>query len=309
MRILLTGAAGFLGRRVLQRLSELDETHLTLLDVPGSELPRGMRRVRCDLCDREMTVAVLRDRNYDVLIHLAGLVGVRDYTRLQAVNALGTKNLLIALGDRVRRAVIAGSCAVYAESIDGEPLDELSHLDPSSAYGRSMAAREALAREMAGLYGTELCILRLFNLAGPGQRPVMLIPSLARNLARIKLGRATPRLETGPLNTRRDYVDVRDAAEAFRAAMNYRGRLPERINIASGRTWSGRQLLKAMASSLSVDPEVVESPGGGGIMEVKGDPSLAESTLGWRAEIPMSATLSDVLRGWLRRLRQSSADR
>jgi GDP-4-dehydro-6-deoxy-D-mannose reductase len=309
MRVLLSGAGGFLGSRLLGPLAEDDDIHLTLLDRPEAELPPGMRRVRCDLSDQETTAAALRDRRYDVLLHLAGLLGVRDYARLQAVNALGTKNLLLGLGDRVDRVIVAGSCAVYGEAMDGQPLDELSYVDPPSPYGRSMAAREALAREMAGLYGTELCILRLFNLAGPGQRPVMLIPRLARDLVRIKLGQAPPRLQTGPLDTRRDYVDVRDAARAFLLAMRHRGALPEKMNIASGRTWSGRQILKAMTDSLSIDPELVEKSGGGGIGVVRGDASLAGGTLGWEAAIPMSATLRDVLREWLRRLRPSAGDR
>lgn len=309
MKVLLTGAAGFLGRRVLELLSGPDDIHLTLLDLPGAELPGGLRRLRCDLCQQETVVSVLRGRSYDVLVHLAGLVGDRDYARLQAVNALGTKNLLMGLEDRVDRVIVAGSCAVYGEAMDDEPLDELSYVDPPSPYGRSMAAREALAREMAGLYGTELCTLRLFNLAGPGQRPVMLIPRLARDLARIKLELAPPRLETGPLHTRRDYVDVRDAARAFVLAMGHRGSLPEKINVASGRTWSGRQILEAMTHSLSIDPELEEKAGSGGIGTVRGDASLAAGTLGWKASTPMSVTLRDVLREWLRRLRPSGGDR
>lgn len=308
MRVLLTGAGEFLGAFVLRRLAEAGDIHLTLLDVPEADLPRGLRRIRCDLCDQEATLKALRGRSYDVLLHLSELRGSHGYARLQSENALGTRNLLMALEDRVSRAVIAGSWAVYGEAIGDETLDELSYVDPAGPYGRSMAAREALSREMAGIYGTEICILRLFSLVGPGQSPAEPVSGLARELAGIKLGRFPSVLRTGPLDARRDYVDVRDAAGAFTLAMAHRGHLPERMNVSSGRAPSLRKLLEAMTGSLGIDPKVEEERDGGPML-VRGDPSLAKRTLGWRAEIPLSRTLGDVIRHWIRTLRSPSGAR
>jgi len=308
LRVLLTGAGGFLGSHILRRLEGGEDMHLTLLDLPGADLPRGMRRIRCDLSDQEATVESLQGRTYDVLIHLFGLRGRYDYARLQTANALGTRNLLMALENRVSRAVIAGSWTVYGEVIGDDSLDELSYVDPASAYGRSMAAREALAREMAGLYGTEISILRLFSLVGPGQSSAEPVSGMARELAEIKLRQRPPRMHTGPLDVRRDYVDVRDAARAFTAAMSHSGPIPERMNVASGRARSRRELLQAMAGSLGVDPEVEEERGSGPLM-VRGDAALVKRTLGWKAEIPLSRTLADVIREWIRALRAPSSGR
>ena len=306
MRVLLTGAAGFLGRHVLDRLLDIDDVYLTLLDSPQTELPRGMRRLRCDLSSQEAAFESLRDKSYDVLLHCAR-EPIGDYARLQAVNALGTKNLLTALEDRVPRVIVAGSCAVYGESIDGAPLDEYSYVEPMTVYGRSMAAREALAREMTGLYGTELCILRFFYLLGPEQEPVTTVPSLARDLVRMKLGLAKPRLRTESLDRRRDYVDVRDAASACLMALGSTGRLPERVNIASGRARTIRSIFTAMAGTLALDPEVEEDPVLPGPEVVLGDPALAESSLGWKPETNISVTLKDLLQSWIRRLRNPSS--
>ena len=108
-------------------------------------------------------------------------------------------------------------------------------------------------------------------------------------------------MEVGNLDARRDFVDVRDAARAYWLAAS-KGTSGAAYNVCSGRAWSIREILDLLLGATEFEVEVVQDPTRmrpADIPLLIGDPSLLEEATGWRPEIPLDQTLSDLL-GWWR---------
>jgi nucleoside-diphosphate-sugar epimerase len=181
MRVFVTGAAGFLGRRLLPRLAERghEPTALLLPDEPAPE-PVPARLVRGDITE-PASLAGLLD-GHDAVVHLAALVGYGQ--RMEAcrrVNVDGTRNVArAAVAAGARRFVHLSSVSVYGRAA-GVPLDEDAPLartgDP---YGDTKIAAERVLREHEARGELALTVLRPTVVTGPGDDKFL--PKLAENL-------------------------------------------------------------------------------------------------------------------------------
>ncbi len=105
-----------------------------------------------------------------------------------------------------------------------------------------------------------LSTARLFNLFGPGQGPEMMVPAVAEGLLKILSGKASPPLRTGPLSTKRDLIDVEDAASALvRMAV---AEVPGTFNVGTGVPRSGREVVDALQEEMGTSFAVEEGPRG-----------------------------------------------
>ncbi|KIF78258.1 hypothetical protein QR77_39675 [Streptomyces sp. 150FB] len=169
--LLVTGAAGMLGRFLTRRPPEGWRLRLTDLTVPADPHPEfpetppaGVTWQRLDVTDREQTAAACR--GVDAILHLGGVsnnaAATRD--RLIPVNVGGTSNLLDAAAHAgVRRVLIASSnhAVGFRRRTTGEPLPDDVDCRPDSLYGVTKAAMEALGTFHADQYGTEVVLLRI----------------------------------------------------------------------------------------------------------------------------------------------------
>lgn len=212
---------------------------------------------------------------------------------LARVNAAGTRNLADSV--RTLRFVTASSCAVYGKPLTADGTVPEDHpLLPVSDYGRSM-----LERERAVPCGVSL---RLFNVTGPGQEAGMLVPDLARRLARIALGKDVPELTTGPLDTGRDYLDVTDAARAFLSAAAAADP-PAALNIGSGVCRSGLEVLNVLAGAMGVSPRILFVNRPSGVPRIAADTRRARECLGFAPSVPFTVSIEATARYWLERER------
>ncbi|MEX2194627.1 MAG: NAD(P)-dependent oxidoreductase [Thermoleophilaceae bacterium] len=163
MRVLVTGASGFLGRAVCAELIGRGNEVAALVRRPGSE-PDRTRAVAGDLTDAEALAAALAAAEPDCVVHLAAEIATqRDARRIEEVNVEGTRRLLDACRAAGSPRFLFASTVVTGDA-QGELLDEGSILPVETVYGRSKQQGEELVRES----GLEAVVIRPSHVYGPG---------------------------------------------------------------------------------------------------------------------------------------------
>ena len=189
MRVLVTGGAGFIGSHLCERLLAEGADTAIIDDLNGSyspDLKRGnlecvrqagpVRFCACDICGSERLPKIVATERPDIVVHLAGRVGVRDSVvqplLYERVNVGGTLNLLEACRQhRVAKFIFASSSSIYGPA-SGVPFrEDEPNLLPISPYAATKLAAEKLCYTYAHLYRIQVVCLRLFTVYGPRQRP------------------------------------------------------------------------------------------------------------------------------------------
>lgn len=255
MRVLVTGANGFLGRLVVDALAAAGATPVALsVDLGGVD--ERIESVAVDIRDREALTSAVARLAPEAVVHLAALSHVgASWQRMAdyfAVNVLGTENVLAAAAGR--RVLFASSAEVYgAVAAADQPLDEDRPLAPRSPYALTKAAAERLALPAGAV------TMRLFNLVGAGQALDFALPSFADQLAAIAAGEREPVLHVGNLEVSRDFVPVVDAVNAVTLLLE-RGEQGSVYNIATGRASTIDEMLTRLRRVSGVDAEVRVDP-------------------------------------------------
>jgi GDP-4-dehydro-6-deoxy-D-mannose reductase len=167
---------------------------------------------------------------------------------------------------------------------------------PETPYGQTKheVTRRAQAEPADG--PLRIVVARTFNLVGPGMGTHLAFGRFAAQIAAFARGE-TDALRCGNLSSRRDFVDVRDAVEAYIALANG-GSAGELYHVSSGRSHEIGELLRRMIAECGVAiPVVVESAArrSGDLADIYGDPSKTAAAVGWRATTPIERSLADLL--------------
>jgi nucleoside-diphosphate-sugar epimerase len=201
LTVLLTGAQGFTGRYVKNKLESLNFT---------------VKILQGDLLNKDQVLQQVMNAQPDWVIHLAAIssVAYADQEAFYKVNVFGTLNLLQSLTKLKKspqKVLIASSANVYGMSTE-EVIDENVCPKPVNHYACSKLSMEHLTRT----YFAKLPIIitRPFNYTGPGQKPVFLIPKLVEHFVQGKSS-----LELGTLDISRDFSDVRDVVDSYIALL------------------------------------------------------------------------------------------
>lgn len=321
MRLIVTGAAGFIGsafaRMLLQEQGEHRIVVLDKLTYAGnldnlacvSEEP-GYRFVQGDICDAETVEALVREENPDAIVHFAAESHV-DRSILSPApvfetNLRGTFTLLEAVRQlKVARYVHVSTDEVYG-SID-EPLDadESFPLKPSSPYSASKAGSDLLALSYFTTYKSPVIVTRASNNYGPYQFPEKLIPLMISNALEDK-----PLPIYGDGMQVRDWLYVDDHCRAISAVLRG-GRLGEVYNIGGSRSLPNRDvvrmILQATGKPESLMTTVTDRPGHDRRYALSSE--KLERETGWRPEMPFEVGLAETIdwyrenREWVRRVK------
>lgn len=313
---LITGAAGFIGSHLVDRLLA-DGWEVVALDnfdpfyepsikehnIAAHLQHPSYRLVRGDIRDVDAVQQALATR-VDVVVHLAARAGVRpsiaDPVGYQDVNVRGTQNLLEAARQRgVSKFVFASSSSVYGVN-PRVPWSEEDHvLLPISPYASTKVSGELLGHVYSHLYGMRFVALRFFTAYGPRQRPDLAIHAFAR---RIMAGQPLPVFGDG--STRRDYTFIDDIIDGVRAAISYADSRYEVINLGNNLTVTLSEMIAGLESALGKRARIERLPEQpGDVPQTWASIAKAHRLLGYSPATPLADGLRRFVE-WLTRVQE-----
>jgi NAD dependent epimerase/dehydratase len=310
--VLVTGAGGFIGGHLVERLVR-DGARVRALCRYNSRNERGT----LDWLDPNVMVEVevllgeLRDvesvnaavDGMEVVLHLGAQIAIpysyvnpRDFVE---VNVLGTMNVAqAALRHGVGRIVHTSTSEVYGTA-QTVPITEAHPLEPQSPYAASKVAADKLMDSYHRSFDLPVCVLRPFNTYGPRQSARAIIPTI------ISQAMAGPTLRLGSLHPRRDLTFVEDTADGFVAAATKDAALGRTIQLGTNRDVSVGDLVDMVGDILGreliveTDPARVR-PGKSEVERLISGPVLARELLGWEPTVDLREGLTRTV-DWIER--------
>jgi UDP-glucose 4-epimerase len=286
VRVLVTGATGFVGFAVADRLRR-DGHEVYGLTRSGAPLPEGVERVVGDLCDGGPVLPV----RFDAVCHLAALVRAREsradpvgYWRTNVGGTLAVAASLAAQQGPPARLVVASTCAVYGEQAGR--MDETAQPRPTSPYASSKLAADRAVADVAATGVLGAISLRAFNVAGglpdhPDRDETRLIPKAVA----VARGRAAELVVNGDGSVVRDFVHVADMADAFvRALHACRPGRWTAYNVGAGRRSTVADVVAAVEEVAGRPLPVRHRPPVDEPAELLADAGRVGRELGWRPE-------------------------
>lgn len=304
MRVLVTGANGFVGRWLVRHLGALGHEVMACAGpdatAPGSD---GVAWHPLDL-EAPGPLAEVLPWPVDAVVHLAGLSSVAESLADPAlawrVNTLGTVRLLEALAARRRQGegdpvvLLVSTGEVYGRGETAHHEDELPA--PLSPYAASKAAAELAGFETWRRTGLRVIVARPFPHTGPGQSPRFVVPALLRRVCDARReGRGD--IPTGNLTPVRDFLDVRDVVAAY-ALLLERGQVGRVYNVASGNGVRLEDLLDRIARKVGHAVRPVPDPGltrSADIPVLVGNADRLRAETGWSPVYALDDTLQRML--------------
>ncbi len=282
-RVMVTGAMGFIGRRLVARLEE-GGVEVLAVGLEGGRIG-GVEVVGCDVRDLESVVRLVEKSRPEVIFHLAALSSHRGSMNKPFEYLSNNLGGVLTVLEAARRSggtgvVFASSSSVYG--LGEPPHREDSRLEPRSPYALSKYLGERLCKMYHDLYGVDCVVLRYFNVVGEGCSPESVFSVFARRIVSGQPLRVNGRWVDGAFRpAERDFVYVGDVVEATVRAGELGGF--HVINVGSGRPTSVLELAELMMEEAGrrVGVEYGEL-GEEEALSSYADITRAERLLGWR---------------------------
>ena len=308
MKILITGVTGFVGSHLAEYCLSLDQQ----VEVIGTcrwrsrrenieHLEDAINLYECDLRDASSVKTLLADIQPERIFHLAAQSYVPSSWNSPGetitTNVIGQLNIFEAMRETNSTASIqiAGSSEEYGLVHPEEaPITEENPLRPLSPYAVSKVAQDMLAYQYFQSYGLRVVRTRAFNHTGPRRGDVFVTSNFAKQIAEIEAGQRPPIIHVGDLNPKRDFTDVRDIVRAYWLSLEHCS-LGEVYNVASGKAYRIKEVLKILLDNSEQDIEVVEDPERlrpSDVPLLLGDNSRFCKATGWSPEIPFELSMA-----------------
>ena len=309
MKVLVTGACGFVGGYLIRHLLESGDT------VLGGALGEIVDKVpdctyeKLDVCNSEECSRVIGGFAPDIIYHLAGLAFVpeaeKNFDTTLSVNVAGLHNVMRVpyLLERKTTLLFVSSAEVYGNvPVEALPINETFPLKPLHNYSLSKVFGEMVAERYSRNGFIHSVIARPFNHIGPGQNYRFVTSDFAMQLAKIAHGLMPPVIQVGNLDAKRDFSDVRDIVKGYRLAATQGAGI---YNFGSGKAVSIQGILDTLItiSGLSIKVERdSERMRPSEIPIVYGDATKAKTELGWLPEHSLEETLGLLYHHWYSRV-------
>ncbi|MEU4390995.1 NAD-dependent epimerase/dehydratase family protein [Kribbella sp. NPDC023855] len=298
-RVMVFGAGGFLGGAICRLLEERG------IDYRGFTRSTGDPHRRFDLATGHCFALDTQFGLYKPTVIVNAAAATQgDVLELTRGNVVAVQSLLSSMNGHASNArfIQIGSAAEYGGAPRGTSQNEQAELRPGGAYGYTkLAGSELVLRAQRN--GADAIVLRSFNITGPGSPPSTLFGRVLRQLG------TTDTIELGSLEAWRDYVDVRDVAEAVVAVATAEGHLPPVLNVGSGKATLARDAVHQLVELSGTTTKIVEGEVHAGhagspadtVAWQQADTTLIGKHLGWSSKIPLDQSLADT---WTARPRE-----
>jgi UDP-glucuronate 4-epimerase len=319
VKLIVTGAAGFIGSHVVERLlarghqvvgiDNFDPFYDPAVkrgNLAAALASPGFRLVEADIRDAAALQAAARaadGEGADAVVHLAARAGVRPsiaepllYSQVNVDGTVAVLELARALG--AARFVFGSSSSVYGNN-PRVPFAETDPVEaPISPYAATKRAGELVCHTYAHLYGLSVACLRFFTVYGPRQRPDLAIHAFARRMAR---GEPVPLFGDG--TSERDYTYVDDIVQGVEGAVRFTGEHPgafEVFNLGESRTVPLLRLVELLGAALGVEPRIEWRPAQpGDVVRTYADVGKARRMLGYAPAVAVEEGIPRFVE-WLR---------
>lgn len=302
-RVLITGAGGFIGSHLTEKLVELGSEVTALvqynpvgnwgwLEKSPNSIKRKLNVVLGDIRDYSLLEKVIKKN--DIIFHLASLIGI-PYSYVSPdsylnTNIKGTLNLLMAAKFyNIERFIHTSTSEVYGSAIY-TPIDEKHPLQAQSPYAASKIAADKLVESFNKSYNIKTCIIRPFNTYGPRQSARAVIPTI------ISQALTKEEVTLGSLHPIRDFSFIDDLTEGFIKIAEKDAAVGETINIGSGMGYSVEQLSKKIFKIIGKKKRIVfeserERPDKSEVSKLIADNAKAKKLLQWITKIDIDEGL------------------
>jgi nucleoside-diphosphate-sugar epimerase len=307
-QVMVLGGTGFLGSHVCEAFHTAG---FRVLSVSRREVrePGSVRSVSLDLAEAGVAElgALFAEAEPDVVVNAAGMVWRATEPQMQALNADFVDRLVAALSAAPGkpRLIQLGSAHEYGPSPAGTATAEDQAPAPVSVYGRTKLLGTQAVLRAVRTTGLDAVVLRIANVSGPGAPTDSLPGTVAHRIADLAAttdsGGRPPQLRLAPLRAWRDFVDVRDVADAVLAAAlapaaEVTGQV---LNVASGVAVHVRDLVDRLIALAGLPVQVVEEQGGSTLRTdlewQRLDVSRARTVLGWQPSRDLDESLAALL--------------
>ena len=308
MKVLVTGAGGFVGSHLVQGLLAhgatvraflryTSEGNIGMLRYLSEEERAALELYYGDLRDSDAVLAAARGMS--AIIHLGALIGIPysfwHMREVLDVNVLGTLNVLQAARLQGEIRVIHASSSEVYGSAQYVPIDEGHPLNAQSPYAASKTAADQLVGSYRAAFDTPVAILRPFNTYGPRQSTRAVIPTI------ITQALAGGPVRLGVLHPTRDFTYVEDVVAAYCLALEGDAVLGQTLNIGTNQEISigalAREILGLVGRADEVDTAIHAEdeerlrPGSSEVERLWAEHSAARSVLGWEAAVSLQEGL------------------
>lgn len=308
-RVLVTGAGGFIGSHLADRLVELGARVRALVHyhaagswgwLEGSPQREEMDIIAGDVRDRDSVQAAVED--VETIFHLAALIAIPYSYHAPAsyihTNVEGTLNVLQAARAASTGRVIHTSTSEVYGSARQVPIDESHPLQAQSPYAASKIGADKMAEAFAHSYALPVVIVRPFNTYGPRQSARAVVPTIITQCL------AGGPVRLGNVHPTRDLNYVSDVVEGFVRAAEMPDAIGRAINLGSGREVSIEALVEMVGKVLGGAPVIEhdaqrERPAPSEVERLLADASLARRMLGWGPAVPLEEGLRRTV-DWVR---------
>jgi dTDP-glucose 4,6-dehydratase len=250
-KILITGASGFIGSHLTEKLVNLGHTVRVIvpynvenswgwLDYLDAQIKKNLEVISGDICDQDLINKSVK--NVDVVFHLAALISIpysyispRSYV---SVNITGTLNLLEAARTHLVELIVNTSTSEVYGSSQYSPIDELHPLNAQSPYAASKIAADQLCLSYNKSFNLPVTIIRPFNTFGPRQSLRAAIPTMITQVIINK-----KEINLGNLISKRDFSYIDDTVMGFVSCLSNKKCIGEVINLGSGYDFSMQEVL------------------------------------------------------------------